>query len=206
MPADTHPHPVAAADAHTDPRGLRYGPVAMLLHWVLAAMIVVSLGVGLYMTGLPLSPLRIKLYSWHKWAGIAILLLSALRLLWRLGHPPPALPAPMAARMPRWQRASYRLGQRLMYLLFFAVPLLGWAYSSALGVPVVWFGVLPLPDFVPVDRELAEALLQPLHKYSAFTLAGATLLHVAAALKHHWIDRDGLLQRMWPAPRKESAR
>ncbi len=205
MSADTPSHPAAAADALADPRGLRYGPVAMLLHWVLAAMIVASLGVGLYMTGLPFSPLRIKLYSWHKWAGIAILLLSALRLLWRLGHPPPALPAQVAARMPHWQRVGHRLGHRLMYLLFFAVPLLGWAYSSALGVPVVWFGVLPLPDFVPVDKALAEALLQPLHKYSAFTLAGAALLHVAAALKHHWVDRDGLLARMWPAPRKESA-
>jgi cytochrome b561 len=70
---------------------------------------------------------------------------------------------------------------------------------------VVWFGALPLPDFMPVDQPFAEAVLQPLHKGCAFTLAGVTLLHVAAALKHHWIDRDGLLKRMWPAPRKESA-
>jgi cytochrome b561 len=93
-----------------------------------------------------------------------------------------------------------------MYLLFFAVPLSGWAYSSAMGMPVAWFGVLPLPDFVPVDHHFAEAVLQPLHRNCAFVLAGVTLLHVAAVLKHHWIDRDGLLKRMWPAPRKESAR
>jgi cytochrome b561 len=74
-----------------------------------------------------------------------------------------------------------------------------------MGMPVGWFGVLTLPDFVPVDRVFAEAALQPLHKYSAFTLAGVTLVHVAAVLKHHWIDRDGLLKRMWPGPRKESA-
>jgi len=184
-----------------DPRNLRYGGVAIALHWLLAALIAGSLGVGLYMTGLPFSPLRLKLYSWHKWAGVTILLLSALRLAWRLGHRPPALPATMSP----WQLSAYRAGHALMYLLFFAVPLSGWAYSSAMGVPVVWFGALPLPDFMPVDQPFAETVLQPLHKGCAFTLAGVTLLHVAAALKHHWIDRDGLLKRMWPAPRKESA-
>ncbi|MDQ0022791.1 cytochrome b561 [Variovorax paradoxus] len=178
----------------------------MALHWLLAAMIVGSLGVGLYMTGLPLSPARIKLYNWHKWAGVTILLLSALRLLWRLRHAPPPLPSHAAAAMPRWQRTGYRTSHALMYLLFLAVPMFGWAYSSALGFPVVWFGVLPLPDFMPVDKELAEAVLKPLHKGSAFTLAAMALLHVAAVLKHHWIDRDGILKRMWPAPRKEPTR
>jgi len=174
----------------------------MALHWLLAALIVGSFGVGLYMTGLPFSPLRLKIYSWHKWAGVTILALSALRLLWRLGHRPPALPPGMSAL----QLASYRISHTLMYLLFFAVPLSGWAYSSAMGMPVAWFGVLPLPDFVPVDHAFAEAVLQPLHRNCAFVLAGVTLLHVAAVLKHHWIDRDGLLKRMWPRPRKEPAR
>jgi cytochrome b561 len=210
MPADTPPSSVAdLAETPADPRNLRdlrYGPVAMALHWLLAVMIVGSLGVGLYMTGLPLSPARIKLYNWHKWAGVTILLLSALRLVWRLRHAPPPLPLPAAAAMPRWQRTGYRASHALMYLLFLAVPLFGWAYSSALGFPVVWFGVLPLPDFMPVDKELAEAVLKPLHKGSAFTLAAVALLHVAAVLKHHWIDRDGILKRMWPAPRKESTR
>ena len=138
--------------------------------------------------------------------GVTILLLSALRLLWRLRHPPPPLPSHAAATMPRWQRTGYRASHALMYLLVLAVPLFGWAYSSTLGVPVVWFGVLPLPDLMPVDKELAEAVLKPLHKGSAFTLAAVALLHVAAVLKHHWIDRDGILKRMWPAPRQESAR
>lgn len=197
MSTDTSP-PLLAAD----PRSPRYDPLAIALHWLLAALIVGSFGVGLYMTGLPFSPLRLKVYSWHKWAGITILALSALRLLWRLGHRPPALPPGMT----RLQLASYRISHTLMYLLFFAVPLSGWAYSSAMGMPVAWFGVLPLPDFVPVDHDFAEAVLQPLHRNCAFVLAGVTLLHVAAVLKHHWIDRDGLLKRMWPGPRKESAR
>ena len=84
-----------------------------------------------------------------------------------------------------------------MYALFFAVPLLGWAYSSAAGFPVVWFGVWPLPDFVPASPALAE-MLKPLHMLAAYSLAGLIVLHIAAALKHQWIDRDGLLARMLP--------
>jgi len=168
----------------------RYTRTAIVLHWLLALMIVSSFGVGLYMADLPFSPSRLKLYNWHKWAGVTILALSAARLLWRLSHRPPAdLP------MPAWQQRAAHAVHLLLYGLFFAVPLAGWAYSSAAGFPVVWFGVLPLPDFVPVDRALAEAI-KPVHKLLAFALTGTVLLHVAAALKHHFIDRDGTLQRL----------
>ncbi|MFN3862113.1 MAG: cytochrome b [Roseateles sp.] len=168
----------------------RYTPVAIALHWLLALAIVGAFGVGLYMTDLPLSPTRLKLYNWHKWAGIAILALSVLRLLWRLTHRPPADPP-----MPAWQARAAHVTHGLLYLLFFAVPLAGWAYSSAAGFPIVWFGVLPLPDFVPRDKELAE-LFKLLHKLAAYALATLVLLHVGAAVKHHVIDRDGLLARM----------
>ena len=184
----------AAAPAQPAP-STRYTPMAMLLHWLLALMILGSLSVGLYMTGLPFSPTRLKLYNWHKWAGIVILALSALRLLWRLRHRPP--PTPPTPPMARWQRWASHGIHGLMYALFFAVPLLGWAYSSAAGFPIVVFGVLPLPDFVAPDRTLAE-LLKPWHGLLAKTLAAAALVHVAAALKHQFIDRDGLLQRMLP--------
>jgi cytochrome b561 len=85
-----------------------------------------------------------------------------------------------------------------MYLLFFAVPLIGWAYSSAAGFPIVWFGQIPLPDLLPANKALAE-LIKPFHQFSAFCLMALAGLHVAAALKHQWIDRDGLLLRMMPA-------
>ena len=172
------------------PLAARYGGVAILLHWLLALMIVGAFGVGLYMADLPVSPSRLKLYSYHKWAGITILALSALRLLWRLTHRPPADPP-----MPAWQARAAHATHGLLYALFFIVPLVGWAYSSAAGFPIVWFGVLPLPDFVPVDKALAEAI-KPWHQRSAMLLAALVLLHVAGALKHHWIDRDGLLRRM----------
>jgi cytochrome b561 len=179
-------------------RADRYGVVAIGLHWLLALAIVGAFGVGLYMTGLPFSPLRVKLINWHKWAGITILALSALRLLWRLTHRPPPLSAQVLAGMPSWQLQAYHATHVAMYLLFFAVPLFGWAYSSAVGLPIVWFGVLPLPDLVAVDKDFGNEVLKPLHKAAAFMLGALVLLHVAAALKHHFVDRDGLLLRMWP--------
>ena len=173
----------------------RYGAVAIAFHWVLALAIIGAFSVGFFMADLPFSPSRLKLYNYHKWAGVTILALSALRLLWRLSHRPPVdLP------MPVWQAKAAHLTHGLLYLLFFAVPLAGWAYSSAAGFPVVWFGVLPLPDFVPKDKALAETLKE-LHGLIAYGLAGLVLLHIAGALKHHLIDKDGLLLRMLPARR-----
>jgi len=173
----------------------RWHPASIALHWLLASMILGSLAVGLVMTELPLSPTRLKLYNWHKWAGVTILALSAVRLLWRLTHrAPPDLP------MPPWQSRAAHALHAALYGLFFAVPLAGWAYSSAAGFPVVLFGVLPLPDFVAPDRAWSDSL-KPVHRWLAYALAALVALHVLAALKHHVIDRDGLLLRMMPARR-----
>ena len=175
----------------------RYTLVAIALHWVLGLAILGMFGVGVYMTDLPFSPWRLKLYNWHKWAGVTILALSVLRLLWRLTHRPPALPQVVALGMPAWQTRAYHATHHVMYALFFIVPLIGWAYSSAAGFPIVWLGQVPLPDLLPVNKELAE-LIKPLHEISAFALIGLAGLHIAAALKHQLVDRDGLLQRMLP--------
>lgn len=170
-----------------------YGLVSRALHWLLAALLLASLVVGWVMTGLPLSPRRLVLYNAHKWAGVVILALTLLRLAWRLTHPPPP-----ALAMPAWQHAAAAASHALLYALCVAVPLLGWAYSSAAGFPVVLFGVLPLPDFVAADRTLAESI-KPWHGRLAHALAALALLHAAAAIKHHVVDRDGLLNRMLPA-------
>ena len=177
------------------PKPARYSAVAIALHWVLGLAILGMFGVGLYMTDLPFSPWRLKLYNWHKWAGVTILALSVLRLVWRLTHRPPALPQVTALGMSGWQTRAYHATHTLMYALFFMVPLMGWAYSSAAGFPIVWFGQIPLPDLLPVNKEMAE-LIKPLHKILALALVGLASLHIAAALKHQFVDRDGLLQRM----------
>ncbi|MBC7916392.1 MAG: cytochrome b [Rhodoferax sp.] len=178
----------------------RYTLTAIALHWLLGAALLGMIGVGWYMAGLPFSPQRLKLYNWHKWAGITILVLSAVRLGWRLTHRPPALPVAIESAMPRWQMVAYHATHHGMYALFFIVPLLGWAYSSAAGFPIVVFGVLPLPDFVPADKVLAE-LIKPVHGYAAYTLLFLVAAHVGAALKHQFIDRDGLIGRILPLKR-----
>ena len=169
----------------------RYGAVAICFHWLLALALTASFSLGVYMADLPFSPQRVRLYNWHKWTGITILAFSLARLLWRLWRPPALV------EMPRWQRIAASATHAAMYLLFFAVPLAGWAYSSATGFPVVVYGILPLPEFVPVDKALAEVLKQR-HGNLAWLLAVLVVLHVAAALKHHFVDRDQLLLRMWP--------
>lgn len=175
------------------PTAGRYTPMAIALHWLLALGILTAFCAGVYMSDLPFSPQRLKLYNWHKWAGVTILALSALRLLWRLTHRPP-----VDVPMPAWQRLAAHGTHHLLYLLFFAVPLVGWAYSSAAGFPIVLFGVLPLPDFVSPDKALSEAI-KPWHGWLAYAMAALVVLHVAGALKHHFVDRDGLLARMLPS-------
>ena len=175
----------------------RYSSIAIAFHWLLALLICASFAVGLYMTSLAFSPQRLKLYNWHKWAGVTILALSALRLLWRLTHKAPRLPD----TMPAWQKWASHVSHGALYVFFFAVQLTGWAYSSAAGFPIVWFGVLPLPDFVDKNRELAE-LIKPLHWMAAYGLATVVVVHIAAAIKHHFIDRDNILRRMLPQTKK----
>ncbi len=175
---------------HSPGATTRYSTTAIALHWLLALALFGTFALGVYMHELPVSPWRLKLYSWHKWAGVTILALSLVRLAWRLTHRPPE-----DVPMPGWQRQAAHAAHHLLYVLFFAVPLVGWAYSSAAGFPVVWFGVLPLPDFVPVDRDLA-GILKKLHEVFAISMAAIVLVHVAGALKRHFIDRDGLLKRM----------
>lgn len=173
----------------------RYGNLAIAFHWLLALMLVGSFGVGLYMSGLPFSIQRVKLFNYHKWAGMTILALTILRLLWRLRHAPP----PEVAG-PRWQQRAAKATHAAMYLLCIAIPMVGWAYSSAAGFQIVVFGVLPMPNLLMVNPELADAI-KPWHARLAYALAALVLLHVAAGLKHQFVDRDGLLSRMLPGPR-----
>ncbi|MDP2132047.1 MAG: cytochrome b [Sulfuritalea sp.] len=171
----------------------RYTGVAIALHWLIALALIGSFGLGLYMHDLPLSPQKLKLYSWHKWAGVTIFLFVVGRLAWRLTHRPPALPPGIA----EWQARVAAATHVLLYLLMIAIPLSGWLMSSAKGFQTVWFGVLPLPDLLAKNEELGE-LLQQAHMLLNFSMAGLVMVHAGAALKHHFLDRDDILARMLP--------
>ncbi|MBK9234836.1 MAG: cytochrome b [Rhodoferax sp.] len=186
----------SVSDAVLDPQ--RYSTTAIALHWLSALAVLGLLMVGWYMADLPLSPLRLKLFNWHKWAGVSVLGLTLLRLLWRWTHRPPALPAELLGQTPTWQLRLAGATHAALYGLLLLVPLIGWARSSAAGFSIVLFGVLPLPDLLPKDTALAE-LVKPWHAVSAYSLCALIALHVAAALKHQFVDKDGLMRRMWPA-------
>jgi cytochrome b561 len=175
----------------------RYTGVAIAMHWLMAVLIVGAFGVGTYMVGLKLSPTKLQLYSWHKWAGVTIFVLLWARLVWRLGHPAPALPS----TMPVWQQQVAGALHVVLYLLMIAVPLSGWLMSSAKGFQTVWFGVLPIPDLLHKNEALGD-FLKNVHLFLTWSLAALVAAHVGAALKHHVIDRDDVLARMLPFLRR----
>ena len=181
----------------------RYGAVAMTLHWLLAAAILFMLWLGITMTGLEeTDPRTFQLFQIHKSIGLTILVLSVARLLWRLANPVPAPPA----NSPRWERAAARAVHVLFYVLIIAVPLLGWATvsSAPLAVPTVWFGLFEWPhisflaDLPRVEKRVIEEPLAVTHSVLAFSMLVLAGLHAAAALKHHFRDRDDVLKRMLP--------
>ena len=177
----------------------RYTGTAIGLHWIVVILIVAAWAVGLTMVDLPLSPQKLKLYSWHKWIGVTIFLLALARLAWRTAHRPPALPS----SMPAWQSRAAAASHALLYMLLLAIPLSGWLFSSASGVPVVYLGLVQLPDLVGRDKALA-GLLKQVHVVLNGALFATACIHVGAALKHHFVDRDDVLARMLPlvAPRR----
>ncbi|MGQ0385297.1 MAG: cytochrome b [Gammaproteobacteria bacterium] len=170
----------------------RYGSVAQALHWVVVLLLIGQVTVGMIAHEMPDGFDKLVLLARHKSVGITILALAALRLAWRLiDRPPPPPP------MPRWQRLAARSTHAAFYVLLFAMPLTGWAMSSASNYPVSWFGLVQLPDFVAPDRELKH-LMEDVHETLAKALIALAVLHAAAALKHQFVDRDGLLWRMLP--------
>ncbi len=175
-----------------------YTRTAKSLHWLMALMLFGLLALGFYMADLPLSPTKLKLFSWHKWAGVSVFMLVFVRLAWRITHQPPALPA----TMPKLMQLAAHAGHLALYGLMLVIPLSGWLMSSAKGFQTVWFGILPLPDLLAKNKELG-ALLQEVHESLNLLFIAVIAVHVLAALKHHFIDKDDILTRMLPAHRSE---
>jgi len=175
------------------PASSRYTRTAIALHWIVAVLILFNLAFGLYTVNLPLSPQKLKYFSFHKWIGVTVFMLVAARLLWRLTHAAPALPATMKP----WELKAAHASHVMLYVLFFAAPLSGWLFSSAAGFQTVYLGVLPIPDLLSKNKELAD-VLRIAHHWINYTLAALIALHAAAAVKHHVVDRDDVLVRMLP--------
>ncbi len=179
----------------------KYSFTAMFFHWFLAIVIFTLLASGFYMEDLPFSMQKLKLINWHKWLGMTFLFLTVLRLTWRFIKKPPELSKEIIEKMGKAQFFAFKMTHFLMYALFFIIPLSGWIYSSLAGFPIVVFGVLPIPDLVTPNKELADAI-KPIHAIGAWSLVILIVLHVGAALKHQFIDKDNLISRMNPFSKK----
>lgn len=175
-----------------EPRN-RYSTVSLILHWLIAALVVVQIGL-LMVRDASEGDLARALLGFHKSVGLGILVLTLARLGWRVANP--ALPLPDTMR--RWEKRLVRAIHILFYALLIGMPLSGWAASSAAGRDILWFGLFQWP-LLPIGggRETANALLD-MHGLSAKALYVLIVLHVAGALKHHFIDRDNVLHRMIP--------
>ncbi|HEY8190606.1 MAG TPA: cytochrome b/b6 domain-containing protein, partial [Micavibrio sp.] len=171
----------------------RYGVVAKSFHWTVAVLVLGMLALGLYMTGLDISPFKFKLYFWHKSVGATILILMTLRLLWKLSN---MRPAPLPSHE-MWERALAKLIHALLYVCLFTMPLSGWVMSSAKGIAISVFGWFTLPAIVAENKALAHWAVQ-VHNVAAWVLIGCIVLHLSGALKHHFIDKDSTLRRMFP--------
>ena len=159
----------------------------------MAALIFAQLVLGALAAAWRLSPLKLELFVWHKSLGMLILALVLLRLSWRAGHPAPPLPADTAP----WERMAARATHALLYALMIALPLTGWVISSAANVPFSVFWLLPLPAIVEPSKE-TEHLAADAHLVMVVALALLVGLHVAAALRHHFVKRNTVLARMLP--------
>jgi cytochrome b561 len=200
----------------------RYSSVAIVLHWTIGLAILLMIWVGWWMTESGSNPdpataaAVFKAYQFHKSLGLAILVLTVLRLLWRLGHRPPPLPEAMSPLARGLAHATHGL----LYLLMLAMPLSGWLYVSAgwnvaldvpFPVPTLWFGLFEWPH-VPGIASMATAARAAFagtaleaHEWLAWGALVLIVIHAAAALKHHLIDRDDILARMLPLLRQRKS-
>jgi cytochrome b561 len=185
---------------------LRYGGVAMTLHWLIAAAIAFNLCLGLYVAEILTDQDRARfgLLQLHKSVGLTVLVLSLLRLGWRIVNPIPPLPDTLTPTLKVLARATHYL----LYFLMIAIPLTGWALvsSSPLGLPTPYFGLFNWPH-IPFLPELSRAQKAPLrheffglHMYLAFSAIALLALHVAGAL-YHQRQGDNVLRRMLPGTR-----
>jgi cytochrome b561 len=172
---------------------LAWGSLSKALHWIIVLLIINQWLIIQRAHSLPKGPALISALAWHKSFGITVLLLAVVRLLWRWMNPVPDL----SAETRPWERVLAKVSHVLLYVLIFALPLSGWTMSSARSFPVSWFGWVQLPDLVAPNPDLYKTLHE-VHEVLFNVLVVVAALHVAGALKHHFIDRNDVLKRMLP--------
>lgn len=177
----------------------RYGIVAQLFHFMVAVAIIGLLALGLYMADLPgTAPNKYPLYALHKSFGIAVLILMIGRVCWKAYNSGLPLDNPLHAK---WEKLLAHSVHVLLYLTAFLIPISGWVMSSADGHPVALFG-LPLPALVAENKQIG-GLAKEAHELLAYATIGLISLHVIGALKHQFVDRDGIFGRMFSCPCKK---
>jgi cytochrome b561 len=179
----------------------RYSAVAKAFHWIIAALIVTQFTLAYLADDLPIGAHKLALLARHKSFGMTVLMLAALRLLWRLKNPPPSLPSGMTP----WERKLARATHVAFYVLLFAMPLTGWLMSSAKNYSVSWFGVFTWPNLI-AKNETAFDLLRSTHHILSYALFAIAVLHILAAFKHHFWNKDTVLLRMLPFTKFDSAK
>src|SRR5277367_1074336 len=172
---------------------IRYSAVAKTFHWIIAALIVIQFVLAYAADDLPIGVHKLALLARHKSFGMTVLMLAILRGLWRLRNPPPALPPGMTPV----ERLLARATHIAFYVLLFAMPLTGWLMSSAKNYSVSWFGLFTWPNLIG-KNERAFELLRTTHDSLAVMLFVIAIVHILAALKHHFWNKDDVLLRMLP--------
>lgn len=176
----------------------RYSAVAQAFHWIIAALVVTQFVLANLADDLPIGVHKLALLARHKSFGMTVLMLAILRLLWRLKNPPPALPSGMSPL----ERILARATHIAFYVLLFAMPLTGWLMSSAKNYSVSWFGLFTWPNLI-AKNENAFELLRSTHDILSGVLFTIAILHILAALKHHFWNKDDVLLRMLPFTKSE---
>lgn len=171
---------------------VRYDTTSRVFHWLTVALVVAAAALGLWIAhAAPTEAIKPTLYNLHQSIGVTIGLVTMARLLWRLGHPPPPLPQDL----PNILKFVSRLNHGAFYFWLIVMPLLGFIATNAWGFPLIWFGLVPLPDPVGKNVPLAE-MVTFAHRLMAWSLIGMIVLHVSAALWHQFVRRDGTLRKM----------
>ena len=167
--------------------------LAVALHWLVAVLILLNIALGWVAEEMAMSPAKLQVFLWHKSIGLSVLALAGIRLCWRFAHAPPA---PPESQSPAEQRIASAV-HWVLYALIFLVPLTGWWLNSVANFPFRWFGLFPVPH-IAAPSESQEGWAELAHVWLAWGLCGLIAAHAAAAFKHHLINRDDVLRRMWP--------